>query len=164
MSSSLDPARDGRTVARGYAAYYDDRGRAIVSGHFGALLFGPTNAANAVAPAFDLESLWDPQRRLPALREAVQRIGIADADGAATLLAQWLESGAVQRLEDVGRKRLQTLIPRLLERVRDTAEQTTALARVMRVLEAVGGRSAYFALLNENRAALERALRHPADC
>ena len=132
-----------------------DRHRALVTRHFQSLLFGPAGNGS-VSPAFDLESLWDAGRRRPALRDAVERLGITDAQSAAALLATWLESAAVQRLDDVGRKRLQTLIPRLLESVRAASDQITALGRVLRILEAVGGRSSYLALLNENRPALAR--------
>lgn len=72
------------------------------------------------------------------------------------MLTDWLGSNAVQRLDDVGRKRLQTLIPRLLEQLREVGERDAALRRVLTVLEAIGGRSAYLALLVENRPALAR--------
>jgi glutamate-ammonia-ligase adenylyltransferase len=134
-----------------------DRHRAAVTRHFQSILFGPAGAPmQSVALAFDLESLWDPAKRRPALREALERIGFSPAEEAATLLANWLESSAVQRLDDGGLKRLQTLIPRLLESARHAGDGITALRRVLLILEAVGGRSAYLALLNENRPALTR--------
>ncbi len=132
-----------------------DQHRAAVTRHFQSLLFGPATGNESV-PAFDLESLWDSGKRRPALRDAVARLGIADADTAAGMLVTWLESSAVQRLDDAGRKRLQTLIPRMLEGVRTVERPMTALTRVLRILESIGGRSAYLALLNENRAALAR--------
>ncbi len=133
-----------------------ERQRAAVTRHFQSLLFGPATGNETVLPAFDLESLWDTEKRRPALRDALARLGITEADEAAGMLATWLESSAVQRLGDAGRKRLQTLIPRMLEGVRTASRPMTALTRVLRILESIGGRSAYLALLNENRAALAR--------
>lgn len=133
-----------------------DRHRGAVTRHFSALLFGPAARVDGIGPAFDLESLWDAERRRPALREALERIGFARSEEAAALLANWLESSPVQRLDDAGRRRLQTLIPRLLEALRSAADGITTLSRVLRILEAVGGRSAYLALLNENQPALAR--------
>ena len=54
-----------------------------------------------------------------------------------------------------GRVRLDTLLPRLLVAIADTrtwsgGSQLDVLRRVLKVLEAIGSRSAYFALLNEN--------------
>lgn len=134
-----------------------DRHRSAVTRHFHSILFGPASTqADSMTPAFDLESLWDPARRRPALGEALERIGFPQAKEAAALLFDWLDSSPVQRLDDAGRRRLQTLIPRLLEEVRAAGDGLTAFGRVLRILEAVGGRSAYLALLNENRPALAR--------
>ena len=62
-------------------------------------------------------------------------------------------SSAVRRLDAPGRARLDTLLPRLLAAIADlraTGPQADVLRRVLKVLEAIGSRSAYFALLNEN--------------
>jgi glutamate-ammonia-ligase adenylyltransferase len=132
-----------------------DRHRQAVTRIFQSILFGPASA-QATTPGFDLESIWDSSQRLPALRESIDRIGIAEADALAASLAEWLGSTNVQRLEETGRRRLQALVPRILEAMRGARDRPTVLRRIVTILDAVGGRSAYFALLNENAVALTR--------
>ena len=64
-------------------------------------------------------------------------------------------AAALRRLDAPGRARLDTLLPRLLVAIADLktgsgGTQLDVLRRVLKVLEAIGSRSAYFALLNEN--------------
>ncbi len=135
-----------------------DRHREIVTSHFQSIIFGPGASAPTAAPLIDLEALWGSEQQLPALRQAVARVGLGPAEELAELLAQWRSSGAVQRLDDSARRRLQALIPKILAKLRDTADARATLRRVLRVLEAVGARSTYFALLNENAPALARLI------
>jgi glutamate-ammonia-ligase adenylyltransferase len=90
--------------------------------------------------------------------------GFVEGLAAAELLAEYRGSTAMRRLDAPGRARLDTLMPRLLASIADlrkdapgaasgaSAEspQVAVLRRVLKVLEAIGSRSAYFALLNEN--------------
>jgi glutamate-ammonia-ligase adenylyltransferase len=72
----------------------------------------------------------------------------------------------VRKLDVPGRKRLQALLPTLLADVAraggadakapDPEAQLQVLRRVLRVIEAIGQRSTYFALLQENAAARAR--------
>ncbi|MBW7931617.1 MAG: bifunctional [glutamate--ammonia ligase]-adenylyl-L-tyrosine phosphorylase/[glutamate--ammonia-ligase] adenylyltransferase, partial [Gammaproteobacteria bacterium] len=93
------------------------------------------------------------------------------AEEAATLLGEagFGESGQVlerlrrlhaasslQRLDAPGRQRLDLLMPALLEAAGREGQSSLAIDGVAHVVEAIGRRSAYFALLNENPAARER--------
>lgn len=66
------------------------------------------------------------------------------------------EGGLQRRLGQSGRQRLDALVPAILRVASRQTESTRALDGMVLVLEAIGRRSAYFALLNENPAALER--------
>ena len=66
------------------------------------------------------------------------------------------EGGLQQRLDQPGRQRLDALVPAVLRVASRQAEAARALDGMVLVLEAIGRRSAYFALLNENPAALQR--------
>jgi glutamate-ammonia-ligase adenylyltransferase len=133
-----------------------DRHRELVTRHFQSVVFAP--AAAAVAAPLDLETLWGLEQPQEVLRQAVGRLGLARGDEVAELLASWRSSTAVQRLDEVARRRLQALVPRILARLRDSADPHAALRRVLRVLEAIGARSSYLALLNENAPALARLM------
>jgi [glutamine synthetase] adenylyltransferase / [glutamine synthetase]-adenylyl-L-tyrosine phosphorylase len=60
------------------------------------------------------------------------------------------------RLDDTARQRLATLVPALARAAGELPAPEEALERLLRVVSAIGGRSAYFALLNENPAARAR--------
>jgi glutamate-ammonia-ligase adenylyltransferase len=62
----------------------------------------------------------------------------------------------VRKLDEPGRKRLQALLPVLLAEVSRSSAQLPVLRRVLAIIEAIGQRSAYFALLQENGAARVR--------
>ena len=74
---------------------------------------------------------------------------------AAALLTTFRGTNIMRRLDAPGRARLDTLMPRLLAAIADVrmaeSPQVDVLRRILRVLEAIGTRSAYFALLNENQ-------------
>jgi glutamate-ammonia-ligase adenylyltransferase len=135
-----------------------ERHRSLVTRHFQAVIFGPVSGAPVGLPAVDLETLQQGEQLEASLRAAVSHLGLEPAAEIVQLLTQWRWSGAVQRSDDAGRRRLQTLIPRVLAGLRDAASPATALRRMLRVFEAVGSRSTYFALLNENAAALARLI------
>ncbi|HYM28514.1 MAG TPA: bifunctional [glutamate--ammonia ligase]-adenylyl-L-tyrosine phosphorylase/[glutamate--ammonia-ligase] adenylyltransferase, partial [Steroidobacteraceae bacterium] len=73
------------------------------------------------------------------------------------------DSSLVRRLDEPGRRRLQALVPVLLADVAGSSAQLPVLRRVIAIIEAIGQRSAYFALLQENgpaRARLVELCRH----
>ncbi|MDB6014266.1 MAG: glutamine-synthetase adenylyltransferase [Gammaproteobacteria bacterium] len=162
-----------------------NRYREIVSRHFRLVVFGNTERDSG-AVKIDLGRFWDTQAETAALAESLARAGFAASDEAARLLLELRSSALVRKLDEPGRKRLQALLPPLLADVArvSPADQAPApadgpvagipaagvpvtvtpaaetqlqvLRRVLRVIEAIGQRSTYFALLHENAAARER--------
>jgi [glutamine synthetase] adenylyltransferase / [glutamine synthetase]-adenylyl-L-tyrosine phosphorylase len=65
-------------------------------------------------------------------------------------------SGYYRRLGDVGHTRLHGLLSRLLPALQADAAAGDVLRRALSVIEAIGARTAYLALLNENPLALTR--------
>jgi [glutamine synthetase] adenylyltransferase / [glutamine synthetase]-adenylyl-L-tyrosine phosphorylase len=132
-----------------------DHHRARVSGHFRFLVFGNGDAdRNAVK--IDLGRFWDSQAETAALVESLSRAGFADAEEVSRLLLELRSSALVRKLDEPGRKRLQALLPALLVDVAGSREQLVVLRRVLRIIEAIGQRSTYFALLQENPIARAR--------
>jgi len=89
------------------------------------------------AAAFAAAGYRDPPRALEAMRT------LSDA--------AWL-----RRLDDTARRRLATTVPALARTAGALPTPEEAFERLLRVIGAIGGRSAYFALLNENPAARAR--------
>ncbi|HUH00143.1 MAG TPA: bifunctional [glutamate--ammonia ligase]-adenylyl-L-tyrosine phosphorylase/[glutamate--ammonia-ligase] adenylyltransferase [Gammaproteobacteria bacterium] len=80
-----------------------------------------------------------------------------DAPGRALAAMRSLaEASWYKRLDAVARQRLATLVPALARAAGELAAPEEALERLLRVVGVIGGRSAYFALLNENPAARAR--------
>jgi len=86
--------------------------------------------------------------------------GFFEAEKAAQLLGDFRGAATLRRLDAPGRARLDMLVPRMLGAVVDqkgaAGSQLDVLRRVLKVLEAIGTRSAYFALLNENAGVRRR--------
>jgi glutamate-ammonia-ligase adenylyltransferase len=132
-----------------------DLHRACVTRAFQEVMFARNEAASAEMPGINgLVEAWVRGVEGPQLGAALEARGFTDATRAAALLIEFRGSGTLRRLDSPGRARLDLLMPRLLAAIADQGSagsaQVDVLRRVLRVLEATGKRSAYFALLNEN--------------
>jgi glutamate-ammonia-ligase adenylyltransferase len=141
-----------------------NRYRELVSRHFRLVVFGAAEPDDK-AVRIDLGRFWDTEAETAVLAESLARAGFAASDEAARLLLELRSSSLVRRLDEPGRKRLQALLPTLLADVArlgsavrplDPEAQLQVLRRVLRVVEAIGQRSTYFALLHENASARAR--------
>jgi glutamate-ammonia-ligase adenylyltransferase len=141
--------------------------RDTVARHFRGIVFRGTGGTGdgdetgpagveAGAPDGDLAGVW--------LEDAVsevqlRRLGAAGFQAPAEILQRvrrLREGGLQQRLDQPGRQRLDALVPAVLRAASRQPEAARALDGMVLVLEAIGRRSAYFALLNENPPALQR--------
>ena len=137
-----------------------NRYRELVSRYFRLVVFGVAEQDSG-AVRIDLGRFWDTQAETAVLAESLARAGFAASDEVARLLLELRSSSLVRKLDEPGRKRLQALLPTLLADVArvgsaDPEAQLQVLRRVLRVIEAIGQRSTYFALLHENAAARAR--------
>ncbi len=152
-------------AAMGYGAWENfaaalEGHRRRVTAHFDAVVLGRGGSADP-APAGRLEPLWMDEPSPELVAGDVGRFGFADPQAAARVLLELRQSAYFRRLDAYGRRRLATLLPRMLAAVAraEAGGGTTALTvltRLLRIVEAIGGRTAYLALLNENAQALER--------
>jgi [glutamine synthetase] adenylyltransferase / [glutamine synthetase]-adenylyl-L-tyrosine phosphorylase len=76
---------------------------------------------------------------------------------AATLQA-YRHAAPYRRLDEAGRRRLHVILGRLLRAAARHPQPASVVQRVLRVLEAIGTRSSYLALLKEQSAALDRLI------
>jgi glutamate-ammonia-ligase adenylyltransferase len=132
-----------------------DQHRARVSSHFRFVVFGGGDADRG-AVKIDLGRFWDSQAETAALVESLSRAGFSEAEEASRILLELRSSSLVRKLDEPGRKRLQSLLPALLADIAATGAQLAVLRRVLRIIEAIGQRSAYFALLQESSVARAR--------
>ncbi|MFM7708173.1 MAG: bifunctional [glutamate--ammonia ligase]-adenylyl-L-tyrosine phosphorylase/[glutamate--ammonia-ligase] adenylyltransferase [Gammaproteobacteria bacterium] len=112
------------------------------------------SAEPSAAPS--LSAIWDDTLGLDGLRELLAARGLLPAADLARLLLDFREGSLPRRLDAVGLRRLQSLLPSLIGALDPGDDALTMTRRMLRVLEAIGGRSSYFALLVENPAARRR--------
>ena len=136
--------------------------RQRVSTHFRLVIFGGSEP-DRDAVRIDLGRFWGSDAETAAIAEALAHAGFQESAEAARLLLELRDSALVRRLDEPGRRRLQALLPVLLADVAGSSAQLPVLRRVLAIIEAIGQRSAYFALLQENgpaRARLVELCRH----
>jgi glutamate-ammonia-ligase adenylyltransferase len=90
-------------------------------------------------------------------------IALAGEAHAVELLQDLRHGGLYQRMDEVGRQRLSAVMVRTIGALAEHPAALKCLEGVLPVFRAVGRRSAYLALLNENPAALDRLLKLVAD-
>ena len=110
----------------------------------------------AAAPEDGVAAAWRGTGDEEAAHAGLMAAGFREPQRALAAMRSLAEAGWFRRLDETARERLATLVPAL---ARDAGELPTpeeALERLLRVVNTIGGRSAYFALLNENPAARAR--------
>ena len=130
--------------------------RRCVSDHF-RLVFG-TSARGAPGQVAWISKVSGARKPKPqrSLRDCARAVSQPMRPRAARLLLALRDSALARRLDEPGRKRLQSLLPDLLAAIGASAAPIIVLRRILRILEAIGQRSVYFALLHE-RAECPRA-------
>lgn len=113
----------------------------------------------AEADSGRLDGLWDQTLGEETARALLESMGVARTGEFLETLAGMRGSALYRRLDETGRQRLDTLMRNVLRTVTALDGPAPALSRLAGVLQSVGRRSAYFALLNENPGALERLVR-----
>ena len=128
--------------------------RQRVAYHFAQTVFGPGFAASSGqekrAPLIDLDGPTE------ARVAGLQALGFADTAPIAEALDQLRDTSYYRRLDETGRRRLVELLGRMLPLIAQSRAAASTLVRVLKIIERIGGRTVYLALLNENATALRR--------
>ena len=126
--------------------------RARVSAEFGELLAPPRRAAAAPGA---LELYW---RGLPEQGDAaaLAAAGMAQAEAVHAALHDFARSAGVRTMSARSRRRLDQVLPALLDAVAGSDEPERTVQRLLHLLHAILRRSSYLALLEEQPAALTR--------
>ncbi|NNM61709.1 MAG: bifunctional [glutamate--ammonia ligase]-adenylyl-L-tyrosine phosphorylase/[glutamate--ammonia-ligase] adenylyltransferase [Steroidobacteraceae bacterium] len=131
-----------------------DAARREVAAQFEALVFAAARAQreDGRSGLFNLDA--------PQLGEELDARGVATAEipALASQLDAYRQSSAYRKLDEAGRRRLHAVLERVIAALVAREQPATLLARVLRILEAIGTRSAYLALLREQPQALARLL------
>ncbi|MDH5254534.1 MAG: bifunctional [glutamate--ammonia ligase]-adenylyl-L-tyrosine phosphorylase/[glutamate--ammonia-ligase] adenylyltransferase [Gammaproteobacteria bacterium] len=117
---------------------------------------GPVGGAEARLPEAELARVWLDDAAPDVQLRRLAAAGFQSPAEALERVRRLREGGLQQRLDQPGRQRLDALVPAVLRAASRQPEAARALDGMVLVLESIGRRSAYFALLNENPAALQR--------
>jgi len=134
--------------------------RAQVARQFDAIFGSPNDAEAADDPARRYVALWDEPQPTPEMLALLQQAGFAAPAEVVDALARLRVSRRYLQLPALSRDRFDRLIPRLLavaaENRSSLASPAVVLSRILALLEAISGRSAYLALLTEHPPLLPR--------
>ena len=163
QTQALPDDEEGRTrlaFAMGHSdwdglAKKTDSHRETVSRHFSAIVFRHDDLPQADAgPPGDLAALWAGDTENAA--EVLKAYGFSDPQVALDSMQAVHQASDYARMDQTGRKRLDMLIPRLIEAAAKEPEPGLTLARTLKVIASIARRSAYLALLYENGPARDR--------
>jgi len=142
-----------------WAAFYERlrNQRAIVEAEFQRVAWDPEGAARNETDPF--LAAWHAGDVVAMLAGTA----LAGDERAMDLLKDLRHGALYQRVDEVSRQRLAAVMLRTLYALAENPAALKCFERVLPVYRAVGRRSAYLALLNENPAALDRLLKLVAD-
>jgi len=100
--------------------------------------------------------LWTGDLPRESAEAMIRELGFEQPEPVLTSVARLRHASFLRRLDSAGRQRLDDLMPALIGAAARHEDSEVALERLIRVVESVGLRSAYLALLNENPQALTR--------
>jgi [glutamine synthetase] adenylyltransferase / [glutamine synthetase]-adenylyl-L-tyrosine phosphorylase len=133
-----------------------DFARRKVAQYFDALLFGAQDERRRYD---DLGINWLDSESAK-IDEELTNFGFPEADiaGVAAILETYRHAAPYSRLDEAGHRRLFVILARLLKSAAKRAAPAVLIGRVLKVLEAIGTRSSYLALLKEQPPALDRLI------
>lgn len=103
-----------------------------------------------------LARAWKANASESQWQELLQQADVKNAAGLSALLVSFANATTTQQMHTVAEGRLQRFMPELIVEVAAADKPLLALKRTLTVVERILRRSAYLALLNENRAAMAR--------
>ncbi|MDH3746633.1 MAG: bifunctional [glutamate--ammonia ligase]-adenylyl-L-tyrosine phosphorylase/[glutamate--ammonia-ligase] adenylyltransferase [Gammaproteobacteria bacterium] len=133
-----------------------ERHRRFVSQQFNRIAFRGSSAADDQTVEQRLSELWGAAAGAAEWQQALEKFDFRDAAVVAKHVITFRDAPTTRKIGTVASVRLQTFVCRLLTLARERQHPALAVARSLQVIERVLRRSAYLALLNENRLAAER--------
>ena len=127
-----------------------DAHRAVVSRHFDTVFGDPSEVDHS------LDATWANARDVDSVVSVLGELGYHHPLRAAERLASIHASPRYRQMPNNIKSRFDALIPRVIEAAANTPDADDTLARCLDLMEAIGGRGAYLALLQQYPQALRR--------
>ena len=133
-----------------------DSSRGTAARHFADLVFGgPEDERGAAQPGLDWLAL---DERQVEQELAAKGFPADEISAVAGVLSVYRRGAPYKKLDEPGRRRLHVIFGRLLTAAATRPHPAIVVDRVTRILEAIGSRSSYLALLKEQPPALDRLI------
>jgi glutamate-ammonia-ligase adenylyltransferase len=129
--------------------------RNSVANNFRNIVFRSTDEPDSSQSNIELSRAWAAGAADDEFSAALTGLGYPDVPAVLARLTAVRASGFYLRLDEPGRQRLNALMPSVIAIAAEQSEPLQALTGVLRIIESIGRRSAYFSLLNENPDALK---------
>jgi len=152
-------------LAMGYASWPAllsdcDKQRQLVQTIFTQLLHDSDDATDhAVKQQDSIQSIWLHQLDADDALQILEDSAMANAAAVLNLLQKFQNSSQLKAMTAIGRQRLDTLMPALLESLLDQPDPAEVLQRLLALLQSILKRSVYLSLLNEYPQALKQLLK-----
>ena len=130
--------------------------RDYVSEQFAAVAFRGGATEPPSSASSKLRTLWSNRAPQDEWRELFAERAYEDPDGMAETVVGFANRPSTRRVDSAAARRLAEFIPKLLGSLTGRSRPADVLGRVLNILDQVLRRSAYIALLNENRLVLDR--------
>ncbi|MDY0071943.1 MAG: bifunctional [glutamate--ammonia ligase]-adenylyl-L-tyrosine phosphorylase/[glutamate--ammonia-ligase] adenylyltransferase [Thauera sp.] len=127
-----------------------DQQRQRVSAHFDSVFGDPSDEEHS------LDTLWAAAADVEFTAPRLASQGLQQPEQAATQLATLKCGTRYRQLPNAIKHRFDALIPRIIEAACRTSNPDASLRHFLQLMEAIGGRAAYFALLQQYPQALPR--------
>jgi len=147
-------------LAMGYADWHAlradiERHRQAISQEFESVAF--RDQSDAAAPLREqLARAWEARASEERWCELLLAANVEGAAGIAATLVSFANAASTLQIDSIAANRLQRFMPELIVDSIETDAPVSALTRTLSVVERILRRSAYLALLNENRSAMTR--------
>jgi glutamate-ammonia-ligase adenylyltransferase len=153
--------RDRLALAMRYPSWDDlasdlARHRTFVSGQFTAIALRSGSEQQEADAAPVLATLWAADSAAKDWQVAFEKLEFGEPVAVADVISHFSMVARKQKIDSIVAKRLRKFVPTLLLALQRQDSPAETLKRVLNIVEKVLRRSAYIALLNENRAVLER--------
>jgi glutamate-ammonia-ligase adenylyltransferase len=127
-----------------------------VQGYFDLLFAAPQAEVEQKHP---MTQLWQGGQTPDEAARLLLQAGFGDAEQSYSALLEFQNSSACRFLGERGRRRLDELMPMLLEAVAGSPQPDSLLLRMLEFIESIARRTAYLALLVENPMVLSQLIR-----
>lgn len=154
-------ARDRLAFAMRYSSWDDlsadmQRHRTFVSEQFAAIALRSGGEGQNTDATSALAALWAGRAEEKDWRSALDSLEISQPQAVAEVVTQFSTVARKQRVDTIVADRLRKFMPTVLLLLQGRRNPAATLKHVLDIVERVLRRSAYIALLNENKAVLER--------